>query len=86
MYEQKFMKEAIRIACESAASGKGGPFGALVVKDGKVLAACNNTVTMDNDPTAHAEINAIRNACTELGVFQLTGCEVYCSGSREALF
>lgn len=79
MYEKKFMEEAIRLAVENAEKGTGGPFGAVIVKDGKVIAACGNSVTPDNDPTAHAEVNAIREACRKLGVFQLEGCEVYTS-------
>lgn len=79
MYEKKFMEEAIRLAVENAENGTGGPFGAVIVKDGKVIAACGNSVTPDNDPTAHAEVNAIREACRKLGVFQLEGCEVYTS-------
>ena len=79
MYEKKFMEEAIRLAVENVKKGAGGPFGAVVVKDGKVVAASANTVTPDNDPTAHAEVNAIRQACRRLGSFQLAGCEIYCS-------
>ena len=79
MYEKRFMEEAIRLAVENAKNGTGGPFGAVIVKDGKVIAACGNSVTPDNDPTAHAEVNAIREACRKLGVFQLEGCEVYAS-------
>lgn len=78
-YNPKFMQEAIRIAVENVKNGTGGPFGAVVVKDGKVIASSGNTVTPDNDPTAHAEVNAIRKACKALGSFQLTGCEVYTS-------
>lgn len=79
MYEKKFMQEAIRLATENVREGKGGPFGAVVVKDGEVIAACGNTVTPDVDPTAHAEVNAIRRACQKLQSYQLTGCEIYCS-------
>jgi tRNA(Arg) A34 adenosine deaminase TadA len=73
------MREAIRRAVENVTSGQGGPFGALVVKDGRVIAAGINLVTALNDPTAHAEVNAIREACIALGTFQLTGCELYTS-------
>ena len=73
------MEEAIRLAVENVEKGKGGPFGAVIVKDGQIVAACGNTVTPDNDPTAHAEVNVIRTACRQLGTFQLTGCEIYCS-------
>lgn len=62
MYEEKFMREAIRLAVENVKQGTGGPFGAVVVKEGKIIAACANTVTPDCDPTAHAEVNAIREA------------------------
>ncbi|MEL7340139.1 MAG: nucleoside deaminase [Bacteroidota bacterium] len=78
--EQKqveFMREAIRLACENVASGQGGPFAAVVVKDGKIIASGVNRVTTDLDPTAHAEVNAIRAACKVLGSFQLEGCEIY---------
>ncbi len=66
------------MAIENVRRG-GGPFAALVVREGILLAAGANRVTRDNDPTAHAEIVAIREACRSLGHFQLTGCEVYCS-------
>ena len=79
MYEEKFMREAIRLAVENVKQGTGGPFGAVVVKEGKIIAACANTVTPDCDPTAHAEVNAIREACRELDTFQLGGCEIYAS-------
>lgn len=79
MYEKKFMQEAIRLAIENVRCGTGGPFGAVVVKGGEVIAACGNTVTPDNDPTAHAEVNAIRKACQQLRSYQLEGCEIYCS-------
>jgi tRNA(Arg) A34 adenosine deaminase TadA len=75
----EFMREAIRLATENVVSGRGGPFGCVVVKDGKVIATGSNQVTANNDPTAHAEVTAIRNACTALGTFQLTGCDVYTS-------
>ncbi len=73
------MIEAIRLAMENVEKGKGGPFAAIVVKEGKVIAACANTVTADCDPTAHAEVNVIRMACRELRSHQLSGCELYCS-------
>lgn len=79
MYNKEFMQEAIRLAVENVQNGTGGPFGALIVKEGKIIAACGNTVTPDNDPTAHAEVNAIRQACRELSAYQLDGCEIYCS-------
>ena len=58
----------------------GGPFGAVVVKDGKIIAVASNTVLRDNDPTCHAEMNAIREACKVLGTYDLTGCELYATG------
>jgi guanine deaminase len=73
-----FMEQAIDLAAANVRRG-GGPFAALVVKDGVVIASGANQVTLANDPTAHAEIVAIREACRTLGGFQLTGCEVYCS-------
>ena len=73
-----FMREAIRLADESVAHG-GGPFGAVVVKDGRILAGASNSVTIDNNPTAHAEVNAIRQACRELGTFDLKGSVIYAS-------
>ena len=73
------MIEAIRLAMENVEKGKGGPFAAIVVKEGKVIAACANTLTADCDPTAHAEVNVIRMACRELRSHQLSGCELYCS-------
>ncbi len=73
------MRMAVALATENVRSGKGGPFGAVIVRDGEVMAAEANTVTGTNDPTAHAEINAIRAACAKLGTFQLDGCDVYTS-------
>ncbi len=74
-----FMKRAIELAIDNVRSGRGGPFGAVVVKDGTVIAVGTNRVTSTNDPTAHAEIVAIREACRALNQFQLTGCEIYSS-------
>jgi tRNA(Arg) A34 adenosine deaminase TadA len=74
-----FMQEAIDLAKKNMESGNGGPFGAIVVKDGKIIGKGSNKVTSDNDPTAHAEITAIRNACKNLNSFQLDGCEIYTS-------
>ena len=73
------MIEAIKKAEENIATGKGGPFGAVVVRDGKIIAAVGNRVTSTNDPTAHAEVVAIREACKTLDTFDLTGCEIYAS-------
>lgn len=76
---ERFMREAIRLAKKGMDAGEGGPFGAIVVKDGKIVGTGNNKVTSTNDPTAHAEIVAIRDACRNLGTFQLEGCEIYTS-------
>ncbi len=77
--EKKFMREAIRLAEEGMNSDSGGPFGAVVVKNGEIIARGFNRVTSDNDPTAHAEVIAIREACKKLGTFQLDDCEIYTS-------
>jgi guanine deaminase len=74
---QQFMREAIRLSIENVQSGRGGPFAALVVKDGTIIARGTNLVTSMHDPTAHAEIAAIREACKMLHSFQLEGCEIY---------
>jgi tRNA(Arg) A34 adenosine deaminase TadA len=74
-----FMREAIRLSVSNVEEGKGGPFGAVVVKDGVIIARGTNSVTENNDPTAHAEVIAIREACKLLNTFQLTGCEIYAS-------
>ena len=77
--QKQFMKEAIRLSMENAKNGKGGPFGTVIVKNGNIIASGVNKVTQSSDPTAHAEIVAIRSACETLGTFQLVGCEIYCS-------
>jgi len=77
--QKKFMREAIRLSIENVQSGNGGPFGTVIVKNGNIIASGINKVTQSNDPTAHAEIVAIRRACETLGTFQLVGCEIYCS-------
>jgi tRNA(Arg) A34 adenosine deaminase TadA len=77
--EEQFMKRAIELALENVRSGRGGPFGVVIVKGGQVLAEGANSVTSTNDPTAHAEIVAIREACRKLNTFQLDGCEIYSS-------
>jgi guanine deaminase len=74
-----FMKRAASLAKYAVENDLGGPFGAVVVKDGKVVGEGFNCVTSSNDPTAHAEMRAIRNACSNLGTFQLDGCEIYSS-------
>ena len=75
----EFMRQAITLAVKNVASGHGGPFGAVIVRDGKVIATGVNLVTATNDPTAHAEVVAIRNACRELGEFSLLECTMYTS-------
>jgi tRNA(Arg) A34 adenosine deaminase TadA len=77
--ENPFMDRAIRLSLESVQSKGGGPFGAVIVKDGKIIAEASNDVTGTNDPTAHAEILAIREACKKLNDFELKGCEMYTS-------
>ena len=74
-----FMKAAIDLSREKMAGGDGGPFGAIIVKDGKVVGRGWNRTVAENDPTAHAEIVAIRDACRALGTYELTGCELYSS-------
>lgn len=71
------MEAAIDVAKAGLKAGMGGPFGAVVVCNGEIIAKASNEVLFTNDPTAHAEINAIRRACEKLGTFQLTGCELY---------
>ncbi len=73
------MRQAIRLAMENIDKGYGGPFACIIVKNGQIVAEGTNRVTSLNDPTAHAEIVAIRNACSVLQSFQLDGCEIYCS-------
>jgi guanine deaminase len=74
-----FMKRAIELSLENVRSGRGGPFGCVIVKDGAVIAEGVNEVTASNDPTAHAEILAIRRAGQKLGSFELAGCDLYTS-------
>ena len=76
---QRFLGLAIAEAVRGAQAGQGGPFGAVIVKDGIVLACAANAVVAQNDPTAHAEVQAIRAACAALGTFQLDGCDIYAS-------
>lgn len=73
------MARAIELSLDNVLSGKGGPFGAVIVKDGKIIAEGANRVTATNDPTAHAEMCAIRAACARLGAFELSDCEIYTS-------
>jgi guanine deaminase len=76
---KRFMALAISYAEQNVNEGLGGPFGAVVVKDGEVIAGSGNRVTLSNDPTAHAEVSAIRLACTALNTFDLKGCVIYTS-------
>lgn len=78
-YDSRFLKAAIDLAEQNVCSGRGGPFGAVVVKNGEVIGQGVNLVTSDNDPTAHAEVMAIREACRRLGIFDLQGCELFAS-------
>jgi guanine deaminase len=77
--EEKFMQAAIELSEYAVREGHGGPFGCVVVKDGQIVGRGWNTVLRDNDPTAHAEIMAIRDACAQLGSHQLQGCDIYTS-------
>lgn len=79
MTPKDFMRRAIELASQGMRAGDGGPFGAVVVKDGRIVGEGNNRVTSANDPTAHAEIGAIRAACRTLGTFSLEGCDIYTS-------
>ena len=74
-----FMRRAIELSRSHMEAGEGGPFGAVVVKDGQVVAEGWNRVTSSHDPTAHAEVTAIRESCAKLGTFELRGCEIYTS-------
>ena len=77
--QQRFMLRAIQVSAEYMRAGLGGPFGAVVVRGQEIVAEGSNRVTSTNDPTAHAEVVAIREACRHLGVFSLAGCELYTS-------
>lgn len=77
--KERYMLDAIKKAEENIITGKGGPFGAVVVRDGEIIATAGNCVTSTNDPTAHAEVVAIREACKALDTFDLSGCEIYAS-------
>ncbi|MBS28670.1 MAG: tRNA-specific adenosine deaminase, partial [Alphaproteobacteria bacterium] len=79
MADEKFMRAAAALAEKNVANGTGGPFGAVIVRDGEIIGEGTNQVTSSNDPTAHAEVVAIREACSRLGTFNLEGCEVYTS-------
>jgi guanine deaminase len=77
--DNPFMARAIQLSVENVRSGRGGPFGAVVVKDGGIVAEGVNRVTANKDPTAHAEVLAIRDACHKLNLFELKGCDLYTS-------
>jgi guanine deaminase len=77
--EIKFMERAVELSKQGMENLAGGPFGCVIVKDGVIIGEGSNQVTMNNDPTAHAEVVAIRKACDKLNSFQLTGCDVYAS-------
>ena len=77
-FDRKMMLKAIELSRKNIEKG-GGPFGAIIVRDGQIVARAGNSVTISNDPTAHAEINAIRKACRKLGTFDLSGCTIYTS-------
>jgi len=79
MKPEEFMREAIKLADTGMTGGSGGPFGCVIVRQGKIVGRGNNRVTSTNDPTAHAEVTAIRDACAQLKTFQLTDCELYTS-------
>lgn len=76
----RFMQMAIEEAEKGIHKGHGGPFGAVIVKDGVVVSKGHNHVVVNNDPTCHGEVDAIRKACKKLGTFDLTGCEIYTTG------
>lgn len=78
MKKEDFMRKAIELSIENVKNG-GGPFGAVIVKDGEIVATGVNRVTANHDPTAHAEVSAIRAACQKLDTFDLSGCEIYTS-------
>lgn len=77
--DRKFLQQAVELARQGIKNGKGGPFGCIIVKDGQVIGRGCNQVTSSNDPTAHAEVVAIRDACQHLGDYQLKDCDVYTS-------
>lgn len=78
MTKEELMRKAIELSEESVATG-GGPFGAVIARDGEIIATGVNRVTASHDPTAHAEVSAIRSACAKLNTFDLSGCEIYTS-------
>lgn len=76
--DEIYLRQAVEIAKQNIEKG-GGPFGAIIIKDNEIVALCGNSVTNDNDPTAHAEVNCIRSACKKLNTFDLSGCVIYSS-------
>lgn len=78
-FSETFLREAIRLSREKMEAREGGPFAAVIVKNGKIISKGWNCVTSENDPTAHGEVMAIRAACRKLGTFDLSGCEIYSS-------
>ena len=78
MTSKELMRKAIELSMENIENG-GGPFGAVIARDGKIIATGVNRVTAEHDPTSHAEVNAIRSACRELNTYNLSGCEIYTS-------
>lgn len=78
MTNEELMRRAIELSINSVKNG-GGPFGAVIARNGEIIAEGSNCVTIDNDPTAHAEVSTIRKACKQLGTFDLAGCEIYTS-------
>lgn len=76
--DREFIEEALKLAVKNVSNG-GGPFGAVITRDGRIISTGENRVTANNDPTAHAEIQAIRAACDRLGTFDLSGCTLYSS-------
>ena len=79
MEQETWMEHAVNLALDNVTASRGGPFGAIVVKDGQIVGRGRNEVTATDDPTAHAEVQAIREACQKLGTFQLDDCELYTS-------
>ena len=78
-HEKVFLEKAIALSKQGMINGQGGPFGCIIVKDNEVIGEGNNRVTSSNDPTAHAEVVAIRDACKKLNTYQLEGCDIYTS-------
>lgn len=80
MDKKEIMYQGINLALQTSKDNLGGPFGAVIVKDNEIIAVASNSVLNDNDPTAHAEMNAIRQACKKLNTYDLSGCELYATG------